>query len=264
MKSPRVAKTGCKPMHFTELHFHLLPAVDDGPADMAEAIELARLAQADGTRSVVATPHVRAEYVTDPAELPERAAELREALAAAGVELDLHLGAELGHEMVARLSDDQLKGIALGPPGRRFVLMEAPFFGTAAGFHDGADELRERGFGVLVAHPERSEDLTAGGLAGVLREVRRGSRLQVNAGSLVGLHGSSARQAGRQIVGAGLATALASDAHGSHRPPVLSRGIAAAVECGLPAGSARRLAASGPEELLRHGVPAQRAPALAG
>jgi len=29
-----------------ELHFHVLPGVDDGPADLAESIELARLAQA--------------------------------------------------------------------------------------------------------------------------------------------------------------------------------------------------------------------------
>ena len=43
----------------TELHFHLLPGVDDGPTDDAEAIELARLAIEDGTSLIVVTPHVR-------------------------------------------------------------------------------------------------------------------------------------------------------------------------------------------------------------
>src|SRR5918999_1313478 len=42
-----------------ELHFHLLPGVDDGPVDMAESVELARLAVADGTSVVTVTPHVR-------------------------------------------------------------------------------------------------------------------------------------------------------------------------------------------------------------
>ena len=46
-------------MQRAELHFHLLPGVDDGPGDMAESVELARLAVADGTSLVTVTPHVR-------------------------------------------------------------------------------------------------------------------------------------------------------------------------------------------------------------
>ena len=63
----------------TELHFHLLPGIDDGPRDDREAIELARLAVADGTRRVVATPHVR---LLDLDELPMRTAQLRARLRA--------------------------------------------------------------------------------------------------------------------------------------------------------------------------------------
>jgi tyrosine-protein phosphatase YwqE len=48
-----------------DIHFHLLPGVDDGPADMDETLELARMASAEGTATVVATPHVRSDYVTD-------------------------------------------------------------------------------------------------------------------------------------------------------------------------------------------------------
>ena len=46
-------------MHRVELHFHLLPAVDDGPVDMASSVELARMTVEDGTRLVTCTPHVR-------------------------------------------------------------------------------------------------------------------------------------------------------------------------------------------------------------
>ncbi|MBA2506486.1 MAG: hypothetical protein H0V29_11170 [Thermoleophilaceae bacterium] len=249
-------------MHFTELHFHLLPGVDDGPADMEEAVELARTAREEGTRTIVVTPHVRAEYVTDPAELPDRAGSLRRELAREDVGIEVHVAAELGHEMVAELSDEALDSVALGPTAARFLLMEAPFFGPADGFHAAAEELRSRGFGVLVAHPERSAGLVAGGLAGVLEELRRGSRLQVNAGSLLGAHGSEPAQAGRAIVGAGLAAAIASDAHGTHRPPLLTRGVEAAIGCGLPSGSAHRLASAGPAELLLRGVPEARLPAV--
>ena len=44
-------------MERVELHFHLLPGVDDGPADLASALDLARAAVADGTGLVVCTPH---------------------------------------------------------------------------------------------------------------------------------------------------------------------------------------------------------------
>ncbi|MGZ8634325.1 MAG: CpsB/CapC family capsule biosynthesis tyrosine phosphatase, partial [Solirubrobacteraceae bacterium] len=65
-------------MERVELHFHLLPGVDDGPPDLATAVELARAAVRDGTRLVTCTPH--ASFV-DVAEIPERVRELRLALA---------------------------------------------------------------------------------------------------------------------------------------------------------------------------------------
>src|SRR5688500_18369444 len=79
-----------------ELHFHLLPAVDDGPADLDEAVELARLTVADGTSLVTVTPHVRdllAEGIVD--EVPERVREVDAALRRAGVPLEVRTGAEL-------------------------------------------------------------------------------------------------------------------------------------------------------------------------
>src|SRR4051812_3566934 len=82
------------------LHFHLLPGVDDGPADLSDAIELAAEAAAQGTATVVATPHVRSDFFTDVPSLPDRVAEVRAALQAAGIALGVLCGGELGHEMV--------------------------------------------------------------------------------------------------------------------------------------------------------------------
>ena len=86
-----------------DLHFHLLPGVDDGPAVLEESLELARAAAAEGTTTIVATPHVRSDYVTDVLELGERVDEVRAAIAAEGLRLEVLCGAELGHEMVAGL-----------------------------------------------------------------------------------------------------------------------------------------------------------------
>ena len=45
-----------------DLHCHVLPGIDDGPATVAEAIALARGARDDGITTIAATPHVDYSY----------------------------------------------------------------------------------------------------------------------------------------------------------------------------------------------------------
>ena len=40
-----------------DLHCHLLPGIDDGSPDLATSLEMARIAHADGIRTVACTPH---------------------------------------------------------------------------------------------------------------------------------------------------------------------------------------------------------------
>ena len=41
-----------------DLHSHLLPGIDDGATDLNDALELARIAVADGITHMVCTPHI--------------------------------------------------------------------------------------------------------------------------------------------------------------------------------------------------------------
>src|SRR5215217_4285110 len=148
-------------MQRAELHFHLLPGIDDGPEDLAEAIELARLTVADGTSLVTVTPHVRDLLRRELlGSVPGRVRELQEALERAGVPLELRTGAELAHDDMPLLRDGELDAIAQGPDGARWVLIEAPLFGgDKDGFLAATAELRGRGFGTLIGHPERCAPL---------------------------------------------------------------------------------------------------------
>lgn len=238
-----------------DLHFHILPGLDDGPSSIEESLELARAAVADGTGTVVATPHVRPEYVTDVAELAGRIEELEGVLAAERIELRIRRGAELGHMMVSRLQQSELESVALGPPGGRWLLVESPFAGLDAGFSAATDELRDRGFAVVVAHPERAAGVLGPGRAIVRRELERGSILQVNAWSLAGRHGGESQIAARELVAAGHPLVLASDAHGGWRMPALGLGVTGAMELGLSRRAAERLVGAGPRRLLERGIP---------
>src|SRR4051795_6587893 len=67
-----------------DLHCHILPGLDDGPPDLDASVALARLAAADGTRTIVATPHVREDYPFAIEEIARLTATVNERLAAPG------------------------------------------------------------------------------------------------------------------------------------------------------------------------------------
>jgi protein-tyrosine phosphatase len=247
--------------HHADIHFHILPGVDDGPSSIDESVALAAAAVADGTRTVVATPHVRDGFLTDVSELPDRVRELEERLAREGIGLAVRRGAELGHEMVGRLSQGELDSVAHGPPGGRWLLVETPFVASGDEFTAATDELRDRGFAVVVAHPERARD--SFGASALGHELASGSVLQVNAWSLVGRHGPEAFEKAHAMLRGGQVGVVGSDAHGGRRQPALTLALAACGQAGMAPHDAQRLIAATPHRLLERGLHAL-APALAG
>jgi protein-tyrosine phosphatase len=240
-------------MGFAELHFHLLPGVDDGPSTVQESLALATAAVADGTELVVATPHIRSGQVHEPLELPERVAALREQLRHEGIALRVDVGGELDHALVASLSDTQLDVIAHGPAGARWLLLESPLAGRTAAFTDAADELRARGFKIVLAHPERSRPIP-GSLESLRHELAAGTVPQINAWSIAGRYGDAVRTRAAALLAADPSAPIASDAHSAQRMPSLQLGLQALRDAGEPDPVAR--VGTNPWRLLRHGLPA--------
>jgi len=247
-------------MKSADLHFHLLPGVDDGPGDFAESLYLARAAVAEGTGTIVATPHVRFDLgTTDASEILHRVCELRALLAAFSLPVEILCGGEIGHEVVGSLSQFELELLAQGPPEARWLLVEAPFEAIGDDFHAATEELRERGFAVLIAHPERSADAVLDGARGLRRELDAGSRAQLNAQSLTGEHGAEARAAAWRLIDEGLVTVIASDAHGPTRPPALGVARRALMDAGVPPAVVELLVNVGPRRLLQSGLASRTA-----
>jgi protein-tyrosine phosphatase len=234
-----------------EVHFHVLPDVDDGPATVEESVALTKMALEDGTLTIVATPHV---CEIDVGELDERVREVRAELARQRLPVELIGGGETAADDVARLSQEELEAVAQGPPGARWVLLESPHNGAAKAFTAAADELRARGFGVVIAHPERSAALDHGRSAVIRRELELGAWLQVNGMSVVGRYGDTVRGAALQLLANEEHVILASDAHSPTRPPCLSDAIRRARSDGVPARRLQMAGYVGPRALLRRGV----------
>jgi protein-tyrosine phosphatase len=239
-------------MSYTEIHFHLLPGIDDGPSTIEESVALAAAAAAEGTRTIVATPHIHPQFVTHPATLADRVREVRARLASERIPIDVRGGGELDLGMVKRLSDEDLEAIAHGPSGRRWVLLEAPLRGLEGDYTVGADELRARGFAVVVAHPERTFSRPEAAWRAVEHELAAGSALQINAWSLAGLYGERVRATALALLRRAPHVVVASDAHGGSRMPSLRLALAAVTGAGVPDAAA--LVSAGPYALLERGL----------
>ena len=244
-------------MSHVDLHLHLLPAVDDGPADQAESLAHAAKLAAGGVHEATVTPHVgHPWFPIDVGSIPERVRSLQAAIDDAGIDLRLHPGGEIHPAGAVGLSAAELDVIAHGPPGARWVLLEVPFAGIDEPFLESCAYMRACGFHVLIAHPERASGFLAGGYELLRDELEAGALLQVNVCSLLGRQGPEAHTGAITLVREGLAYVLASDGHGGNRAHTLAAGTFAARAAGASELQARRLTSDNPRFLLEHGIPA--------
>jgi len=229
-----------------DVHSHLLPGIDDGPADAGGTAAMLAGYAALGFSRVAATPHWRHPGFRTPA--PEAVA------AAAGVArrlpeaagLEISTGAEIAFdERFAELVEaDALPRLGRG---RAYLLELSALPGSLPrGLAELAFRLCVRGVALVLAHVERIPDLRRGGALAELRTA--GALAQIDLTSLAGKHGGSARAEGLRLVEGGGADLLATDAH-DRRDLALAEGALADL---LRADAARveRLAAANPARVL--------------
>jgi protein-tyrosine phosphatase len=193
-----------------DLHSHVLHGLDDGAASLEESLDIARAAVEDGITGLAATPHVRDDYPTSVAAMGAAVAELRAALAAGPIPLELHTGGEVALDRLRLLPADELRGFALA--GSRYLLVEFPYHGWPLDLAMRLFELQAAGLVPVLAHPERNADVMAAPER--LEElVASGALVQVTAASLDGRLGRRTQRSGLELVRRGLAHLVASDAH---------------------------------------------------
>lgn len=197
-----------------DLHSHILPGVDDGAADIGEALEICKLAAEGGVTDLVATPHLRhASYWNDDAAGLEAAfLTLREVIEDEGLSLRLHLGGEIA---ICDSSVEELLGPRNGLftlAGGKWVLLEFDFAGYGPDPVETVWEAAMHGFRPIVAHPERLRWMAGdSGLMAAL--ARHGATFQLTAMSLTGEFGKIARDAAHNLADKGHVHFVASDAH---------------------------------------------------
>jgi protein-tyrosine phosphatase len=204
-----------------DLHCHILPAVDDGAADLEDSIAMAAQAEADGIEVVCATPHIRHDHAVVVHELPDKVGALNQALRERGIDVRVTVGGEVAEPEADGLSDAELKTVSLCGTGRWLLLEPGPG-PLSDSLAEAVDRLRVRGTRSLIAHPERH--LSADFLERLRELVQRGALVQATAAYLDDpVYAPGMLEMARH----GLIHVLGSDAHSSRagRPLRLSPGF---------------------------------------
>jgi protein-tyrosine phosphatase len=190
-----------------DLHCHVLPGIDDGPATIEGSLALARAAAAGGTQVLVATPHVSSRYRNDAQTIARLVGELNVCLAeegvlsAGGVPLEVRAGAEVALTQIAEIEPAELDRLTLG--GGEWLLVEPPFTPVAPHLDEILLALGRDGRRVVVAHPERCPTFQRDRRM-LERLVREGFLTSVTAGSFGGRFGAEARRFALELARDGL------------------------------------------------------------
>jgi protein-tyrosine phosphatase len=194
-----------------DLHSHILPGVDDGARSLEESVEIAIAAARDGTKVMAATPHVRDDFPTAVATMERLVLELNEALLEKGIELQILGGAEIAISNLQTLDADELRRLGLGG-NPHYLLVEFPYFDWPLALENEIWNLKLRGITPVIAHPERNPQVQeAPARVGAL--VAAGALVQLTAASVDGRLGRRNRKTAHELIAAGHAHLIASDAH---------------------------------------------------
>jgi len=198
-----------------DTHCHLLAGLDDGPRTMDDAIEMCRMAWAEGTRMIAATAHINESW---PDVTPRRIRDATQVLAAKLVECEIPITVCPCAEVMVYIDiveawrDGELLGMA---DRDTYLLIELPH-GLYVDVREIVAEFRAAGVRPVLAHPERQPELLHG--TRIVEElIRAGCLMQVSSSSITDPARGEDLRILKSWVRAGLVHLIASDGHSPRR-----------------------------------------------
>lgn len=202
-------------MSMVDIHSHILPGLDDGAQDEAEALEMIRIAAADGIDVIAATPHAQQ---ASPCQVADGVRRLNELARQEGLDITIVPGSEV--RMEANLPEQYEAGQLVTLNHTPYLLLELWLLGEWPPYLKQAIyDCRRAGLLPILAHAERYPAVQHSPLI-VEDLVDAGVLIQVNADSFFRPGGSTTRKTVEVLLRRGLVHVIASDAHHSTvRPP---------------------------------------------
>lgn len=190
----------------TDIHCHLVPAVDDGSRSLDESRQLIETMRAIGIQRIITTPHVYRRYPhNDSYTLQQELERLLPDLSDLGIPLTL--GAEY---MMDDGFETQLSKPLLTLGDSKYLLVETSFIGAPLDLYRLIQMVISAGAIPMLAHPERylyMEDEEYSRLQG------SGCAFQLNLFSLTGMYGELVEKRAQKLLERGLYSFVGTDTH---------------------------------------------------
>jgi len=135
-----------------DIHCHLLPGIDDGPATNEESLAMAETAIADGITHVVCTPHASSGYFFDYQSVRRAIAALQREV---GDRLVLASGCDF-HLMPENLVQLHKDPAPFCINQRDYLLVEFSNYSIPPSADQALHELQLAGLHPIITHPERN------------------------------------------------------------------------------------------------------------
>ncbi|MGI6227395.1 MAG: tyrosine-protein phosphatase [Peptococcales bacterium] len=202
-----------------DIHCHILPGIDDGPATWEQSLEMAYLASEDGIRKIVATPHfIKGSYEPPVQEVLYLTEELNKRIKKENLDLEILPGMEVYLE--SDLPEMFRKGEILTlNNAKKYLLVEFPSDSIPSHSERVLYELRLQGIMPILAHADRNQVILQDPQK-LFPLVESGLLTQVTTSSLEGHFGSKCQEIANLLLKHKLAHFIATDAHyNPHRMP---------------------------------------------
>jgi len=235
-----------------DLHSHVLPGIDDGPATARESLEMGRIYKQAGYSRVVATPHwiLGTGWTPTPSEIANQVDTLNQRLKQDKISLEVLPGMEvaLDPELPAALDEGKLQ-----PLGETScLLLETPYQMLPLGWQRIFFAIKSRGYAVLLAHPERCAQLAENPYM-IDAFLELDIYMQVNWDSFLGYQGRDSAKLARYMAAKGFIHCLATDSHDPHnRSPDSVKRAAVELERLIGSENLRILAKENPSRVLKN------------
>lgn len=135
-----------------DFHCHLLPNIDDGPADIDDSVTMAAALREAGFTTIYGTPHlIKGSYEADNEAVLSAAATLQTRLRAENIDLKIFPGRE--YYLDEFLGNYLKEPLTLGDT--RYILIEIPNHASVPLVKETCFRIKCSGFIPMIAHPER-------------------------------------------------------------------------------------------------------------
>lgn len=195
----------------TDMHSHLIPAVDDGSRNIEETLLLLSKMKTMGYKKVITTPHIKMDM------FPNEEKHLREVYQTvlqdprfAEIDIEFELAAEyfLDDSLLDKIDKKEL--LHFGP--QKYVLVEFSFYEPPSFEKDIFKKFLDAGYVPILAHFERYMYFV--GSSQKAQEYREmGVEIQLNLNSLTGHYGDAIKKQAELILDHHLVDFVATDAH---------------------------------------------------